>query len=130
MSSLLSGMSCPERKESRGYTTDFVALQREVEEAARRQLDAAVTQEDRRALAAKAITLTSNSPASSIVSYAKDAHVDLVLVGAHGRGGVAHLLMGSVAERVVRTAPCPVLTVRHPEHESTPAYAHQAATRA
>ena len=38
-------------------------------------------------------------------------------MGTHGRGGVAHLLMGSVAERVVRTAPCPVLTVRHPEHE-------------
>jgi nucleotide-binding universal stress UspA family protein len=38
-------------------------------------------------------------------------------MGTHGRGGVAHLLLGSVAEKVVRTAPCPVLTVRHPEHE-------------
>jgi len=38
-------------------------------------------------------------------------------MGTHGRGAVAHLLMGSVAERVVRTAPCPVLTVRRPEHE-------------
>ena len=38
-------------------------------------------------------------------------------MGTHGRGAMAHLLMGSVAERVVRTAPCPVLTVRHPEHE-------------
>jgi nucleotide-binding universal stress UspA family protein len=41
----------------------------------------------------------------------------LIVTGTNGRGGVAHLLMGSVAERVVRTAPCPVLTVRHPEHE-------------
>jgi len=38
-------------------------------------------------------------------------------MGTHGRTGVSHLLMGSVAERVVRLAPCPVLTVRHPEHE-------------
>jgi len=38
-------------------------------------------------------------------------------MGTHGRNGVTHLLMGSVAERVVRIAPCPVLTVRHPERE-------------
>jgi hypothetical protein len=41
----------------------------------------------------------------------------LIVLGTHGRRGVAHLLAGSVAERVVRAAPCPVLTVRHPEHE-------------
>jgi nucleotide-binding universal stress UspA family protein len=39
------------------------------------------------------------------------------VTGTHGRGAVAHALIGSVAERVLRTAPCPVLTVRHPEHE-------------
>ena len=44
-------------------------------------------------------------------------NINLIIIGTHGRGAVAHLLMGSVAERVVRTAPCPVLTVRHPEHE-------------
>jgi nucleotide-binding universal stress UspA family protein len=38
-------------------------------------------------------------------------------MGTHGRGAIAQLLVGSVAEKVVRTAPCPVLTVRHPEHE-------------
>jgi nucleotide-binding universal stress UspA family protein len=68
-----------------GYTTDFLALQREVEEAARKQLDAVVTEADRRTLAAKTITLTSNAPAQSIASYAKDAHIDLVVVGTHGR---------------------------------------------
>ena len=56
-------------------------------------------------------------PAHAITEYAKEAAVDLIVLGTHGRGAVAHLLMGSVAERVVRTAPCPVLTVRHPEHE-------------
>jgi nucleotide-binding universal stress UspA family protein len=38
-------------------------------------------------------------------------------MGTHGRGAMAHLLIGSVAENVVRKAPCPVLTVRNPEHE-------------
>jgi nucleotide-binding universal stress UspA family protein len=56
--------------------------------------------------------MTSNSPAEAITLYANDAQVDLIIVGTHGRGGMAHLLMGSVAERVVRTARCPVLTVR------------------
>jgi nucleotide-binding universal stress UspA family protein len=52
------------------------------------------------------------TPAGSIVEYASGNDIDLIVMGTHGRGGMAHLLMGSVAERVVRTAPCPVLTVR------------------
>src|SRR4029453_17704326 len=51
------------------------------------------------------------APAGSIVEYAAGHDIDLIVMGTHGRGGMAHLLMGSVAERVVRTAPCPVLTV-------------------
>jgi len=52
------------------------------------------------------------TPAGSIVEYAGAHEIDLIVMGTHGRGGMSHLLMGSVAERVVRTAPCPVLTVR------------------
>jgi nucleotide-binding universal stress UspA family protein len=52
------------------------------------------------------------TPAGSIVEYAAGHDIDLIVMGTHGRGGMEHLLMGSVAERVVRTAPCPVLTVR------------------
>jgi nucleotide-binding universal stress UspA family protein len=113
-----------------GYTPDFTRLQREVEETARKQLDAIVTEEDRRTLAAKAIVLTSNEPAQAIVSYARDAHVDLVVVGTHGRGGMAHLLMGSVAERVVRTAPCPVLAVRGPAAAPSAGEAREVAAHA
>ncbi len=54
------------------------------------------------------------NPFTEIARYAEEARIDLVVMGTHGRGGVAHLLLGSVAERVVRTAPCPVLTVRAP----------------
>ncbi len=57
------------------------------------------------------------SPYSAIVSYAEQHHVDLIVLGTHGRGPLGHMLLGSVAERVVRTAPCPVLTVRHPQRE-------------
>ncbi|MBN9118289.1 MAG: universal stress protein [Planctomycetes bacterium] len=52
------------------------------------------------------------SPAAEIVAAAKDLHADLVCVGTHGRGGLARVILGSVAEMVVRQAPCPVLTVR------------------
>lgn len=51
-------------------------------------------------------------PAQKIVEYAADHAVDLIVMGTHGRRAIAHLLMGSVAEQVVRTAPCPVFTVR------------------
>lgn len=51
-----------------------------------------------------------------IIKAARD-DVDMIVMGTHGRTGLAHVLIGSVAERVVREAPCPVLTVKHPEHE-------------
>ena len=61
--------------------------------------------------------LRKGSPFLEIVRYAKDKNIDLIVLGTHGRSGLSHVLLGSVAERVVRKAPCPVLTVRHPEHE-------------
>jgi nucleotide-binding universal stress UspA family protein len=51
-------------------------------------------------------------PAEKIVEYADDHDVDLIVMGTHGRRALAHLIMGSVAERVVRTATCPVFTIR------------------
>ncbi len=50
--------------------------------------------------------------AKQIVQYAQDHANDLIVMGTHGRRGIAHLMLGSVAEHVVRTATCPVLTVR------------------
>jgi nucleotide-binding universal stress UspA family protein len=52
------------------------------------------------------------SPVESIVSYAVDQRVDLIIIATHGRTGLSHVLLGSVAERIVREAPCPVLTIR------------------
>ena len=57
-------------------------------------------------------TLTDGSPAREIVAYATEAGCDVVVMGTHGRTGVDRLILGSVAERVVRSSPVPVLTVR------------------
>lgn len=56
-------------------------------------------------------------PFEEIVRFAKDQQTDLIIIGSHGRRGVSHLLLGSVAERVVRVAGCPVLTVRPDQHQ-------------
>ncbi len=56
-------------------------------------------------------------PFAEVVRYAADLHMDLIVMGTHGRTGISHMLMGSVAEKVVRQSPCPVLTVRHPKQD-------------
>lgn len=62
-------------------------------------------------------TVLSGIPFLEIIRYGKEWNADLIIMGTHGRAGLQHLLIGSVAERVVRKAPCPVLTVKHPQHE-------------
>lgn len=55
-------------------------------------------------------------PELGIIHEAREGSFDLVVLGTHGRSGFKHVFMGSVAERVVQLAPCPVLTVRQPGH--------------
>lgn len=105
-----------------GLMADYSAAippeaQEQAEAAARLHLDTLVTAEDRAQLRATATVLSASSVAPAIVSYAAEERIDLIVIGTHGRGAFTHLLLGSVAERVVRSAPCPVLTVRHPERE-------------
>jgi nucleotide-binding universal stress UspA family protein len=57
------------------------------------------------------------APFLEIIHAAQNEAADLIVMGTHGRTGLAHVLMGSVAERVVNKAPCPVLTVRHPDRK-------------
>jgi universal stress protein A len=64
------------------------------------------------AIAVRTFVRHGSSPATRITELAGEEHADLVIMGTHGRGGVTRLLLGSVADRVIRTAPCPVLTVR------------------
>ena len=63
------------------------------------------------------VVVSHGSPFAEIVKTARAENVDLIVIGTHGRGAIAHMLLGSVAERVVRKASCPVLTVREGEHD-------------
>src|SRR5437773_8844714 len=92
-------------------------LQADLEAAARKELDELLIDSDKTGPPTKPVLLTASAPAFAIVDYAREHGIDLIVMGTHGRGALAHLVMGSVAERVVRMAPCPVLTVRHPERE-------------
>jgi nucleotide-binding universal stress UspA family protein len=92
-------------------------LQEQIEAAARQQLHALLVDTDRSGPPTIPAMLVSSSPAAAIVDYARAHNIDVIVMGTHGRGTLAQLVMGSVAERVVRLAPCPVLTVRHPERE-------------
>ena len=60
------------------------------------------------------VLVRSGSPAEVICEVAREADVDLIIMGTHGRSGLQHALLGSIAERVIRTASCAVLTVRAP----------------
>ena len=84
------------------------------------QLLAVLPEREREPFRAKSAVVF-GSPARTIVEYADTNNFDLIVMGTHGRGGVAHLLLGSVAERVVRTAHCPVLTVRETRAPQTAA---------
>lgn len=91
----------------------WVDAQADAEERARRLLASRVnTDADERAVAR-----TSNNPAEAIVAYARETHADVIVMGTHGPKQTSPIGLGSVAEKVVRTAPCPVLTVKHPERD-------------
>lgn len=99
------------------YAAVLPELQQDTERLAKQRLAELVVDNDTPPLQTEPVVLTASATASAIVDYAASTNIDLIVVGTHGRTAVAHLLMGSVAERVVRTAHCPVLTVRHPERE-------------
>ena len=92
-------------------------LEAELLSKASAELDALLTEEDRVRLRAEPAVRASSSVAGTIIEFAKQTHVDIIVVGTHGRGPLGRFLMGSVAEHVVRHAPCPVLVVRPNEHE-------------
>ena len=91
-------------------------VQKDWEREANERLQLMLPDAERTAVHAM-LVIRAGDPVRQVTAYAAEINADLVVLGTHGRGPVAHMLMGSVAERVVRTAPCPVLTVRHPQHE-------------
>ena len=89
----------------------------DLENSARKQLEAQLSTDDKTKYQAQMALVSGMSEFVEIIRYAREKNIDLLVLGTHGRGAIAHMLMGSVAEKIVRKAPCPVLTVRHPEHE-------------
>jgi universal stress protein A len=88
---------------------NLVNLQRDVEREVGKDMEAV-------AKSAKGITVTkaihTGVAVLEIIDYVRTEKIDLVVMGTHGRGGLEHILLGSVAEKVVRKSPCPVLTIR------------------
>jgi nucleotide-binding universal stress UspA family protein len=94
------------------YPETYEALQTHIDEAARHRLQGLLLPDEREGLHVTSIVRAAPAVAEAIVAYAREAGVHAIVVGTHGRAPVSRLLMGSVAEKVVRTAPCPVLVVR------------------
>ncbi|MDE2058896.1 MAG: universal stress protein [candidate division NC10 bacterium] len=95
------------------------------EQRANEQMKNLLSEAERKEVEVRLVTQVGH-PVRQILQYAKDQGIDLIVMGTLGRGAPTptsgrafpwNVPMGSVAERVVRQAPCPVLTVRHPEHE-------------
>ena len=91
---------------------------KEVEKQAAEKLEGVIPRADRDTLSVT-LAMREGAPFVEIIRYAREQQMDLIVLGTHGRGAIAHVIMGSVAERVVRKATCPVLTVRHPAHQFT-----------
>lgn len=89
-------------------------IRKDLEQEARLGLSKALTAAERKTLHVETASIW-GKPHVQIVRYAKDHDVDLIVLGSHGQGFIEHMLIGSVAERVVRGAHCPVLVVRTPK---------------
>jgi nucleotide-binding universal stress UspA family protein len=93
------------------YVPDITQIRRDAIEAAARQLEAT-----RKAIAARDVpvvaTVRMGRPAPTILEYADAVKANLIVMATHGRTGLARMLIGSIAEQVVRAANCPVLTFR------------------
>jgi len=94
----------------------FEQLEKEIEDSAQNMISK-FCQEKLSDFANYSTELITGIPCDEIVNKARECNASLIVVGTHGRTGLDHIIFGSTAERVVRTAPCPVLTVRIPAAE-------------
>lgn len=94
-----------------GISSEVERLEHKAREADRRRLEALAARARRAGVRAQP-EMREGDAASQLLRAARDVHADLVVIGTHGRGNAAHLLLGSVAEKVVRSATSPVLVVK------------------
>jgi len=108
---VVADISYPMR--SLGTVTAFPNLQKELHHRATAELEEAKGSLD--ASTSIRTEMRDGEVHEQIIDFAADANCDLIVIGTHGHTGLKHMLLGSTAERVVRTAQCPVLTVRSEE---------------
>ena len=109
-----------------GYPLEALGqVQTAVTDSANEQLRELAIQEQREGLTVESTLAVSTRPASAIVEFAREHAIDLIVMGTHGRGAMLRMMLGSVAEHVVRTAPCPVMVVRDPRPRATSIQARQ-----
>ena len=111
------------------YTAEIAALQINLIRDAEKNLKRAIASLDHPGVKIVG-DVRAGRPATTIVEAARDQGADLIVIASHGRTGITRLMMGSVAEHVVRNAPCAVLVVRPPEQAQHAAAARETATRA
>ena len=95
-------------------SVNFEQLNKSHRQSAEEQLERLTAERIPKSVACET-NIATGKPFVEIIKEAKANNSDLIVMATHGRGAVAHLLMGSTAEKVVRKAPCPVLTVKHPK---------------
>jgi len=93
--------------------TDFFT---KMEEESRKKMQEIIPAEAEEGVSVERM-ITRGTPFLEIIRVAKEHDADMIVLATHGRTGLAHVLMGSVTEKVVRKAPCPVLVVRKSQHE-------------
>lgn len=99
------------------YVSELPRMREAAQREADRRIDQTFTAAERERLRVST-EIADGHAARTIVNVGRRLGADLIVMGTHGRSGVTHLLLGSVAERVIRTATCPVLAVRTTEHEA------------
>lgn len=98
------------------FAVDLTEIQKNMQAAAEKSMEKLLKRFDEEGITVRSIIQVGTAFAE-IVATARDEDSDLIILATHGYGAVKHMLLGSTTEKVVRKAPCPVLTIRHPEHE-------------
>lgn len=113
---IINVLMSPSYAVSPEFAVDLTKIQKDMQNAAEASLEELRKVFEKEGIPTRTV-LEVGSPFAEIVHTAKTEKADLIIMATHGHGAVKHMLMGSTAEKVVRKASCPVLTVRHPEHE-------------
>jgi nucleotide-binding universal stress UspA family protein len=108
------------------YVAASAELRKSLLRDAKQRLESALSAEERERVTAS-IEARVGTAADGIGEFAREKHIDLIVMGTHARRGLAHIFLGSVAERLVRTGPCPVLTIRGDRSTQVSSEAVQAA---